>query len=46
MRAQAMLSNGATAVDRDAVEAAMRATFERDGVPFPVRAADGSLAIS
>jgi superfamily II DNA or RNA helicase len=45
-RLQAMLNSGATAVGGDAVEAAMRATFERDGVPFPVRAADGSLAIS
>lgn len=45
-RLQAMLNSGAPVTGGDAVEAAMRATFERDGVPFPERGADGSLTIS
>ncbi len=45
-RLQTMLNSGGTAIGGDAVEAAMRATFERDGLPFPVREADGSITIS
>jgi len=44
-RLQTMLNNGGTAIGGDAVEAAMRATFERDGLPFPARDADGSIMI-
>jgi superfamily II DNA or RNA helicase len=45
-RLQELLSGGGSATGGDAVDAAMRATFERDGLLFPPPDADGSITIS
>ena len=43
---QAMLSRGDVSTGGDAVDAAMQATFARDGLLLPARDADGSITIA
>lgn len=42
---QELLRGNGTAIGDDAVDAAMRATFERDGLSLPKREVDGSIVI-